>query len=202
MQAFEEWSDRYASVIRWISPRTINYLYKSIALGEKVSDYQATVDEIIRISVGYDIKRGEEEKKNEYNALKEEAGNGLYCRLKPQKKAKVQLFDQAEFCATFSDSGIYKLHKAGSTGDEEEHLILGNNKIDELGIQISGTFAQRGMLAQPDFVQNLDEEYCEEINMGANEGVSEQVFVLHEENDLFPPSGLNYEKQDPFLRFW
>ena len=89
MEAFDEWSDRYAGAIRGISPWTINYLYKSIVLGENTSDYTAMVDEIIRISVGYDIKRGEEEKKNEYKALKEEASNGLYCRQRPQKKAKV-----------------------------------------------------------------------------------------------------------------
>lgn len=58
-------------------------------MGENAPDYNAMVDEIIRISVGYDIKRGEEEKKNEYKALKAEANNGLYCRQKPQKKAKV-----------------------------------------------------------------------------------------------------------------
>lgn len=89
MEAYEEWSDRYASKIRGISPKAINNLFKSIVLGESVSDYNAVVDEIIRISVGYDIKRGEEEKKNEYKALKEEASNGLYCRQKPQKKPKV-----------------------------------------------------------------------------------------------------------------
>ena len=44
MEAYEEWSDRYANKIRGISPRTINYLYKSIALGESVSDYNAVVD--------------------------------------------------------------------------------------------------------------------------------------------------------------
>lgn len=55
MEAFEEWSDRYAGAIRGISPRTINYLYKSIVLGENTSDYTVMVDEIIRISVGYDI---------------------------------------------------------------------------------------------------------------------------------------------------
>lgn len=46
------------------------------------------------------------------------------------------------------------LKLAGSTGDEEEELILGINRIDELGIQISGALAQRGMLAEPDLVQN------------------------------------------------
>lgn len=38
--------------------------------------------------------------------------------------------DQAEFCATFSDSGIFKLQTAGSTGEEDEELIFGVNKID------------------------------------------------------------------------
>lgn len=35
--------------------------------------------------------------------------------------------------------------------------------------------------------------------MGPNEGVSEQVFILHEDNDPLPP---DCEKEDTFARFW
>lgn len=70
-----------------------------------------------------------------------------------------------------------------------------------MGIQISGTLAQRGMLAEPDLVYHQDEDFCEELNIGDNEGLSEEVVTLHYYNDPVPQGGLDCDKEDPLARF-
>lgn len=82
----------------------------------------------------------------------------------PSKKTKLQENSWSPFSATFSDHVLTSLLEVGTTNECGEY----SGRLNELGIEM-GERPKRELMIMADNVNNPDDDYYEEFNIGNNE---------------------------------
>jgi hypothetical protein len=206
---FENWAKKNSHLTKRINPKTLNKVYQDLYLRirHEEPDFNLLVDTILQISPAYnpdkndkDKRRGEDKKEErregEQGRLAGEevrlAGEEVrLAREQPTKLLKTEAaVEQLEHNPVFSSSRLYEMAAVGLNISEGSNFqVFGQmNKSINIGTRFGNSvFGSSALLGVPSCPVK-DEDYCEELNLGLQEGQSEENINLREDGP--PPTSI------------